>query len=101
MGDPAQAARNLLSVASNADVTANYREAEIARVVFDLLRERYKREQLVRMLAWIILNPDEGGVVAQAPELGLQRRPPEPIIRDRNSLYARKLLGRLLGKIPD
>jgi ABC-2 type transport system permease protein len=101
VGDPAQAARNLLSVASNADVTANYREAEIARVVFDLLRERYKREQLVRMLAWIILNPDEGGVVAQAPELGLQRRPPEPIIRDRNSLYARKLLGRLLGKIPD
>jgi len=101
VGDPAQCVRNLLSVASNADLTADFREAQIARVVFDVLRERYRRDELVRILAWIILDPDEGGVVARAPELGLARRPPEAVIRDRNALYARKLLGRLLRKIPD
>jgi len=99
--DPAQGVRNLLSVASIADVTADYREAEIARVVFDLIRERYPRDPLVRVLAWIILNPGEGGVVARAPELGLQRYPPESIIRERNALYAKKLMGRILGRIPD
>ncbi|HXQ80604.1 MAG TPA: ABC transporter permease [Opitutaceae bacterium] len=100
-GDPAQCVRNLLSVASSADVTANTREAEIARVVFDLIRERYARGPLVRILAWIILHPDEGGVVARAPELGLERYPPESIIRERNALYAKKLMGRILGKIPE
>jgi ABC-2 type transport system permease protein len=97
--DPAQGVRNLLSVASIADLTANYREAEIARVVLDLLRERFPRDELERVLAWIILNPDEGAVVAHAPELGLNRRLQESFIRERNSLYARKLLGRLVGRI--
>jgi hypothetical protein len=41
------------------------------------------------------------GLIASAPELGLRRRPSDAIIRERNSLYAKKLLGRLLGKIPD
>jgi hypothetical protein len=35
------------------------------------------------------------------PELGLRRRPSEGIVRERVSLYAEKLLGRLVGKIPD
>ena len=99
IGDPAQAARNLLSVASIADLTANYREAEIARVVLDLLRERFPRDELERILAWIILNPDEGAVVSHAPELGLNRHLQESFIRERNSLWARKLLGRLVGRI--
>lgn len=101
VGDPVQEVRNLLSAASIADLTANYREAEIARAVFDLLRERYPRDQLTRILAWVILNPDEGGVVAHAPELGLQRHLQGTFIRERNSLYARKLIGRLQGKIAD
>jgi ABC-2 type transport system permease protein len=99
--DPAQAARNLLSVAAIADVTANLREAEIARVVFMCLRERIPKDELERVLAWIILNPDAGTVVTHAPELGLRRHPTEAIIRERVGLYARKLLGRLVGKIPD
>jgi ABC-2 type transport system permease protein len=99
--DAGQAARNLLSVAAVADITANLREAEIARVVFDVLRARYMRDDLERILTWTILNPDTGGVVTRMPELGLRRRPSEGIVRERVSLYAEKLLGRLVGKIPD
>jgi hypothetical protein len=99
--DSGQAVRNMLCVASNADVTANLREAEIARVVFDQLSARFDHGELVHILAWIILSPDEGSVVTRAPELGLRRQPSEAILRERNSLYAKKLLGRLLGKIPD
>jgi hypothetical protein len=55
----------------------------------------------VHILAWIILAPEAGSVATTAPELGLERHPPESIIRERNQLYAKKLLGRLIGKIPD
>jgi hypothetical protein len=99
--DSGQAVRNLLCVASNADVTANLREAQIARVVFDQLRGHYERGELIHILAWIILSPEDGTTITHAPELGLRRQPPEAVIRERNSLYAKKLLGRLLGKIPD
>lgn len=101
VADPAQAARNLLCVAAEADITANLREAEIARTVFDVLRSRHERIELSQILAWIILTPDAGSVLNHMPELGLRRRPSEPIIRERVTLYAKKLLGRLERKIPD
>ena len=99
--DAGQAARNLLCVAAVADITANLREAEIARSVFDLLRSRYAKGELQHILAWIALNPEAGSVINRMPELGLRRRPSEAIVRERVTLYAEKLLGRLLGKLPD
>ena len=99
--NPGQSVRNLLSVAAIADISADLREAEIARVVFDELQARHGRDPLRRMLTWIILSPQEGTAVVQAPELGLKRHPPEAYVRERNTLYAKKFLGRLLGKIPD
>ena len=99
--NPGQSVRNLLSVAAIADISADLREAEIARAVFDELQARHGRDPLRRMLTWVILSPDAGAVVVQAPELGLRRHPPEGYVRERNTLYAKKFLGRLLGKIPD
>ena len=40
-------------------------------------------------------------VVTAAPELGLRRQPPESIVRERCVLYAKKYLGRELGKLTD
>lgn len=100
-GNPGQSVRNLLSVAAIADISADLREAEIGRVVFDELQARYGRDPLCRMLAWTILRPDEAVVITAAPELGLRRKPPESIIRERCVLYAKKFLGRELGKISE
>ncbi|MEO6994280.1 MAG: ABC transporter permease [Lacunisphaera sp.] len=101
VADAGQAARNLLSVAAIADIAADLHEAEIGRAVFDELQERIGRDQLRRILAWVILSPDAGKVITTAPELGLTRHPPERIVRERSGLYAKKYLGRLLGKIKD
>ncbi|HEY4246584.1 MAG TPA: ABC transporter permease [Lacunisphaera sp.] len=101
VADAGQAARNLLSVAAIADIAADLHEAEIGRAVFDELQERIGRDQLRRILAWVILSPDAGTVITTAPELGLKRHPPERIVRERSVLYAKKYLGRLLGKIRD
>ncbi len=101
IADAGQTARNLLSVAAIADIAADLHEAEIGRAVFDELQERIGRDQLRRILAWVILSPDGGTVITTAPELGLRRHPPERIVRERSVLYAKKFLGRLLGKIQD
>jgi ABC-2 type transport system permease protein len=99
--DPVQATRNLLSAAAIADIGADLQEARIGRVVFDELQARLGHAKLRGVLVWIIVHPGEGAVIAQAPELGLQHRPPQPVIRERSVLYAKKYLGRLLGKLPD
>ena len=99
--DPGQRARNLLSIAAVADSTADLHEAEIGRAVFDELQASGDRDRLRRILAWIVLAPDEGTVINQAPELGLRRHPPEAVVRERSVLYAKKYLGRLLGRLPD
>jgi ABC-type multidrug transport system permease subunit len=99
--DPVQQARNLLSIAAIADVTADLREAEIARLIFNELKWRRDPAELKQILTWILLHPKEGTVITSAPELGFRRQVGEAVIRERVGLYAKKLLGRLLGRIPD
>jgi hypothetical protein len=99
--DAGQAVRNLVSVASIADLAEDPREGAIARTVFTHLEARYHGEQLRKALAWVALYPNEGTVVTSAPELGLPRAIGEEFIRDRNALYARKFLGKAVGKLGD
>jgi ABC-2 type transport system permease protein len=101
IADPGQQARNFLCVAAIADISADLHEAEIGRIIFDELQVRHGRARLRALLTWIILTPEEGTVIATAPELGLRRHPPERIIRERTVIYAKKYLGRLLGKLSD
>jgi ABC-2 type transport system permease protein len=99
--DPGQNVRDLLSVAAVADIGADLREAEIGRVIFDELQARYGRDKLRQLLAWVILLPNDGTVFTQVPNLRLRRELSEKIVRDRSVLYAKKYLGRLLGKLSD
>lgn len=93
--------RLLLSIASIADVSQDPREAGIARVVFDKLIRDHDRARLERALTWIILRPDDETPPRTAPELGLHREITPEAIRQRNTLYAKKLLGRLTGALPE
>ncbi|HZZ19200.1 MAG TPA: ABC transporter permease [Opitutaceae bacterium] len=101
VADPGQGARNLLCLAGVADVSEDPHEGEIARMVFDDLRQRDGDRQLERILAWVILYPDQGRCVTTVPELGLRHQFREDIVRDRAVLYAKKFLGRLRGSIRD
>jgi hypothetical protein len=96
-----QRVRSILSVAAIADYSQDPLEGQIARVVFDRLLADFEKEQLKRICAWIILRPEEGAVITSAPELDLNGRVNEDVLRDREMMYAKKLLGRLLGKIAD
>ena len=97
--DVTQAIRNLLYVATVPDLNEDPLEGQIARVVFNHLFAHFTEQQLTRGLAWIILHPDEGTVLASIPELGIPDEMDAGMVRGRSILYAVKVLGRIRGKL--
>jgi hypothetical protein len=95
-----QRVRNLLSVCSLADMVHSEFEGETAYVVFDKLKSEIDKDQLIKACAWIVLKPEEGRCITRIPELGWDDEIEEDGIRERVSMYAKKLLGRLVGKLP-
>jgi ABC-2 type transport system permease protein len=101
LDDSGQSIRNLVSLAAIADLSADPRESALARLVFRQITNSFEPAVTRQALAWIILSPEDGQIARKAPELGLFRHPPERLVRQRSLIYARKYLGRLLGKLPD
>ena len=99
--DSGQSIRNLVSIAAVADLCADPRESEIARLVFRQLSRRFEPAVARQGLASIILSPEDGLTLTKAPELGLFRHPPERLVRQRSVIYSEKYLGRLLGKMAE
>jgi hypothetical protein len=95
-----QRVRNLLSVCSLADMVHSEFEGETAYVIFEKLKSEIDKDQLIKACAWIVLKPDEGRCITRIPELGWDDEIEEDGIRERVSMYAKKLLGRLVGKLP-
>ena len=101
LDESGQSIRNLVSIAAVADLCADPRESEIARLVLRRINGGFEPAVARQGLAWIILSPEDGAALTKAPELGLFRHPPERLVRQRSVIYAEKYLGRLLGKVPD
>jgi hypothetical protein len=98
--DVGQRVRNLLHVASLADMVHSEFEGETAFVVFDKLKSEIDKDVLIKACAWIILKPNDGKAITKVPELGWDDDADEDALRERAQMYAKKLLGRLEGKLP-
>jgi ABC-2 type transport system permease protein len=101
LDDPVQNVFNLLSVAAAADIGADLREADVGRLIFDELQAQYGRRELTQLLAWVILKPNNGHVLTAVPGLKIRRQLSDVVVRERCVMYAKKYLGRLVGRIPD
>ena len=101
--DPVQRVRNFLYVAAVPDVfQMTDLEKFIPLVVYDHIQTEIPRDDLIKILYWIALHPFEGddSAVDQLRPLGLNNGPADmETTRDRLSVYAVKLLGRVTGKI--
>ncbi len=97
-GDRVQRVRNLLSACAIPDALEDPLEGAVPMVVFQKLRSNMPENDLKKLLCWIIQHPDEGKVLLQIPELGIDGEMFEQRIRERSTLYAKKLLYRLMGK---
>src|SRR5690606_22839932 len=102
--DPVQRVRNILDVAAAADMyQMDSIESLVPHVVFDRLQEDVPKDQLEKILYWIAMHPDEGAPPA-LERLSLvcidaYGSVSIPELRVRTSIYAAKLLGRLIGFI--
>ncbi|MSO51710.1 MAG: ABC transporter permease [Acidobacteria bacterium] len=100
--DPFQRVRNHLFVAIVPDLFQMPTERFVPHIVFDRLKAVIPKDDLIKILYWIALHPDEGDDTAldELHPFGFGNGPSDvDDVRDRTSIYAVKLLGRLLGKI--
>jgi hypothetical protein len=101
--DPLQRVRNVLFVAAVPDVfQMDPLERFVPSVVFEHLRQNIPPGDLVKILYWIALHPNQGddSAVDDLRELRLGNGPSDIAqARERAALYAVKLLGRITGKI--
>jgi ABC-2 type transporter len=100
VADMGQRVRNLLGVCAVADVIQDPQEGEIPYIVFERLKGDIQKDQLIKAVTWVILKPAEGTVPVSIKELGVEGEVPEDTVRERVTLYGKKLLFRLLGKAP-
>ena len=104
VSDPVQRVRNVLYVAAVPDVFQLPLERHLPHVVFERLQADVPKGDLIKILFWIATHPAGGddSAVDDLRSAGLKVNGPDDIeqVRERVMLYALKLLGRLVGKIP-
>ena len=104
IADPVQRVRNVLYVAAVPDVFQLPLERYLPHIVFERLQADVPKDDLIKILFWIATHPAGGddSAVDDLRTAGLKINGPDDMeqARERVMLYALKLLGRLVGKIP-
>ena len=104
VAEPVQRVRNLLYVAAVPDVFQIPLERYVPHVVFERLQGDVPKEDLIKILFWVATHPAGGddSAVDDLRSAGIPVNGPGDMeqARERVMLYALKLLGRLVGKIP-
>jgi ABC-type transport system involved in cytochrome c biogenesis permease component len=98
VADPVQRTLNLLSVAAVMDLAQDPVERFLPLMIFDQLSMSMPRDQLVQILAWIVLHPEQGHTPNDFTDVGLGGVAQSPLIRERANLYAIKFIARLTGR---
>lgn len=98
-GDDLRCIRNLLYIAAVPDAIQLPVERYLPRVVYEHLIDTYPKEKLVKILTYIALHPEEGMVIDDVSDLGIEGTAGDPmVVRERAYLYAIKMIARLTGK---
>jgi hypothetical protein len=75
-------------------------ERYVPGVVFEYLQQLYTKDKLTKILTWIALHPEDGTVIDEMPELGIDGAAGDPnVVRERAYLYAIKYIARLTGRV--
>jgi ABC-2 type transport system permease protein len=100
-GDELRCIRNLLYVAAVPDAIQLPVERYLPQVVYEHLIDSYPKDKLLKILTYIALHPEEGMVIDDISDLGIEGAAGDPmIVRERAYLYAIKMIMRLRGKVP-
>jgi ABC-type transport system involved in cytochrome c biogenesis permease component len=101
-GDDLRCVRNLLYIAAVPDAIQMPVERYLPRVVYQHLLDTYPKDKLVKILTYITLHPEEGMVIDDISDLGVEGTAGDPtVVRERAYLYAVKFIARLTGKVTE
>lgn len=101
-GDELRCIRNLLYIAAVPDAIQLPVERYMPRVVYEHLLDTYPRETLVKVLTYIVMNPEAGMVIDDISDLGVEGAAGDPLlVRERAYLYAIKYIMRLTGRVEE
>lgn len=98
--DTTEKVRNLIGAAALMDIGQGQFEAELPLFVYQRLRREVPDDKLKAILGFMAFHPDQGTIIATAPELNLEIGVGEDQVRERLQILAIKMLGRVLGKLP-
>jgi ABC-2 type transport system permease protein len=101
-GDEVQCVRNVLYVCAVPDAIQMPIERYLPRVVLQYLSDTYPKEKLIKILTWIVQHPEEGRLIDDISDLGIQGTAGDPsLVRERVFIYATKFVARLTGRVPE
>lgn len=98
--DKTEKVRAYLNCASLVDIAHGEFEGESAYAVFERIKKEVAKEDLIKITFEIMCKPNDGKVMLKLEEIGIENAVDEVDLRDRISYLSKKLLGRLLGKLP-
>jgi ABC-2 type transport system permease protein len=101
-GDELRCIRNLLYIAAVPDAIQLPVERYMPRVVYEHLLDTYPRETLIKVLTYIVQNPEAGMVIDDISDLGIEGAAGDQLlVRERAYLYAIKFIMRLTGRVEE
>jgi hypothetical protein len=92
--------RNLLCASVLMDIGQGQFESELPLYIYQLLSREVPKDELVRILAMTLFHPEEGEVDGKCDGLDLQVNVGDDQVRERLPILAKKMLGRIFGKLP-
>ena len=98
--DKFQKVRSYINLAAIVDIGHGEFEGETAYIVFERLKKEIPKEELIKLCYQEMLKYNEGKVELKMENFGFENPCDEADLRERMGLYAKKLLGRLQGKLP-
>jgi hypothetical protein len=100
--DDLRSVRNILYVAAVPDAIQMPVERYLPRVVYEYLTDTYPKDKLTKILTYIALHPEEGPVIDDISDLGIEGAAGDPmLVRERAYLYAIKMIARLTERVKE
>jgi hypothetical protein len=98
--DIGQLVKNYCCLMSLIDIVHGEWEGEAPVKIYEKLTLEIPVDKLKKAAAWVHLKPDEGEIISKISDLDIDADVDKDFVKERATLYGKKILGRLMNKLP-
>ncbi len=95
-----QRVKNFCCLMGLMDIVHGEWEGEGPIKIYEKLLQEVPLGKLKKAAAWAYMKPEAGEVLSTVKDLDIEADVDADFVRDRSALYAKKILGRLMNKLP-